>query len=232
MMKKRFNYTAAAIALLAFSITLAACGGNDAAEAPSSPSAVPSITAAAGSASHSSAPAAVNAAASSETTAVPEKTVNNNVQQAGNDAKITPPPTAKPPRKTFDAYTVEKPLLLGIAIGDTQENVSKLHGNALSTYVMEDADDPITVYEYDGYHVGFNAAKKVEFVEVTSSDEDPGLNGLRLEQSTADAAKALGKPDSSTDYVMTYKTKSTVLKLDIDTKSKTVQSIKLFGRTE
>jgi hypothetical protein len=72
----------------------------------------------------------------------------------------------------------------------------------------------------------------VEFIEVASSEEDPGLNGLRLGQTTADAAKALGKPDSSTDYVMTYKTKTTVLKLDIDTKSKTIQSIKLFGRSE
>lgn len=214
--------------LMTLAIAMAACGSTNAAEAPAT--AKPSAAATAATIPPS--PGAGSVITTAET-APPEKTAssNNHVQQAGNDAKPSPAATSKP-KKTYELYTVEKPLLMGVAIGDPQDNVAKLHGSPKSTYLMDDAEDPINVYEYDGFHIGFNSLKQVEFIEVTSSGEDPGLNSLRLGQTTAEAAKALGKPDSSTDYVMTYKTKTTVLKLDIDTKSKTVQSIKLFGRAE
>lgn len=228
MMKKWFSQAAAAGMLLALAVSTAACGGTDAAQAPAATQ--PSAAATATTVPPSPTSGSVTVAAENTS---PEKTAasNNYVQQAGNEAKPSPAATSKP-KKSYEPYTVEKPMLMGVAIGDPQESVAKLHGNAPSNYLMDDADDPITVYEYDGFHIGINPLKQVEFIEVTSSEEDPGLNGLRLELTTADAAKALGKPDSSTDYVMTYKTKTTVLKLDIDTKSKTVQSIKLFGRSE
>ncbi|MDF2938607.1 MAG: hypothetical protein K0Q90_3980 [Paenibacillaceae bacterium] len=230
MLKKWFSQVAAAGMVIALAVALAACGGKDAAEAPVGVQ--PTLAGAATTVPSSSSPATGYVTAAAETNAPPEKTAANNyVQQAGNEAKPTAAATTKP-KKTYDPYTVEKPLLMGVAIGDSQDSVLKLHGSPKSNYLMDDAEDPITVYEYDGFHIGLNPLKQVEFIEVASSEEDPGLNGLRLDQTTADAAKALGKPDSSTDYVMTYKTKTTVLKLDIDTKSKTIQSIKLFGRSE
>lgn len=230
MLKKWFGQAGAAGMLLALAVTMAACGSSNAAEAPPAAqgTVVPTATLA-----PSGTPAGGSVTVASDIPSPPEKApgTNNYVQQAGNEAKPSAAATSKP-KKTYDSYTVEKPQLMGVAIGDSQESVVKLHGAPKSQYRMDDAEDPINVYEYDGYHIGLNPQKQVEFVEVASSEEDPGLNSLRLGQTTAEAAKALGKPDSSTDYVMTYKTKTTVLKLDIDTKSKTIQSIKLFGRTE
>lgn len=230
MLKKWFSRTAAAGICCALAVTMVACGSNEATVAPAATqatAAVPASTAPTGT------PTAGSVTVASDTAAPPEKApgVNNHVQQAGNETKPTAAATPRP-KKTYEAYTVEKPLLMGVAIGDSQDSVVKLHGTPKKQYVMDDAEDPINVYEYDGFHIGINPLKQTEFVEVTSSEEDPGLNSLRLGQTTAEAAKALGKPDSSTDYVMTYKTKTSVLKLDIDTKSKTIQSIKLFGRSE
>lgn len=231
MLKKWFSQAAAAGMMIALAATMAACGGDNAAQSPSPGQAT--VAPAATTTAPTGSPTAGTVTAASDTMAPPEKVpgVNNHVQQAGNEAKPTTAATSKP-KRTYDSYTVEKPLLMGVAIGDSQDSVVKLHGTPKSQYLMDDAEDPITVYEYDGFHIGLNPLKQVEFVEVASSEEDPGLNSLRLGQTTAEAAKALGKPDSSTDYVMTYKTKTTVLKLDIDTKSKTIQSIKLFGRSE
>ncbi len=230
MLKKWFSQAAAAGMLIALAVTMAACGGDNAAQSPSPAQAT---VAALATTAPTGSPTAGTVTVASETTAPPEKApgANNYVQQAGNEAKPTTAATSKP-KKTYESYTVEKPLLMGVAIGDSQDSVVKLHGTPKNQYLMDDAEDPINVYEYDGFHIGLNPKKQVEFVEVASSEEDPGLNSLRLGQTTAEAAKALGKPDSSTDYVMTYKTKTTVLKLDIDTKSKTIQSIKLFGRSE
>jgi Tfp pilus assembly protein PilP len=158
----------------------------------------------------------------------------NAVQQAGagdtSGNQVAAPVPAKS-RKTFEAYSVEKPQLMGVAVGEAQSKTVQLHGQPFSTYVMEDAD-PITVFEYEGFNVGFNGSKTVEFVEIATDDIDPGLNGLRLGQTTADALQALGKPDASTEYVWSYKTKQTILKLDVDPKTKTLQSIKLFRRDE
>lgn len=155
------------------------------------------------------------------------------VQQAGAAETKAPDSAASDKTmKSFESYTDEKPLLMGVAIGDTKDNTVKLHGSPAGSYTMEDAVEPITVSEYNGFYVGYNKKLLVEFVEIADGSVDPGLNGLRLGQSTAAAVAALGKPDASTDYVMTYKTKEAILKLDVDPKTKLVQSIKLFRRSE
>lgn len=135
-------------------------------------------------------------------------------------------------KKTFDSYTSQKPVLMGIALAEGKDKVETLHGQPKNQYVMEDEAGSITVYDYEGFSVGFNAKNEVEFIDVTSPDIDPGLNGFKLGQTPDEAVQALGKADSSTDYVLSFKTKTTVLKLDVDPKTKTVQSIKLFARSE
>jgi hypothetical protein len=42
------------------------------------------------------------------------------------------------------------------------------------------------------------------------------------------AIKALGKPDSQSSYLLTYKTANSLLKLDLDPESREILSIKLF----
>jgi len=165
-------------------------------------------------------------------TQAPEKAAGNEVQQAAvTDTKKPSASTAPAKPKAVEAYTAAKPLLMGIAIGDSKDRISVIHGKPKNEFQMDDGDFPLTVWEYEGFSVGFTSDKTVEFVEITSEEEDPGLNGLKLGQKSTDAVQALGKPDSDTEYVLSYKTKSTVLKLDVDPKTKKIHSIKLFGRS-
>lgn len=225
MKKRKFALKAAGGLLIAFTISLAGCGNNN--------PAVGNATVQPAQSTEASAQPVVSQETGKPATSSPDKLAQaaNHVQPAGAESTASPSPTQKP-KVTFDSYSVDKPMLMGLAIGEAQTAAVKLHGNAGSTYVMDDPDDPITVHEYDDFTVGYNSKKLVQFVEVSSSNADPGLNGLKIGQTTADVSKALGKPDSTTDYVITYKTKTTILKLDVDTKTKTVQSIKLFGREE
>jgi len=174
-----------------------------------------------------------------EPTASPEDTdheaqVSSN-EPAGNEPKNGTPAankqTAKPKVDAEDAYKQEKPTLMGLTLGTSQDAVLKRFGKAKTQFVMDedDSDNAITVYEYADFSIGFRSEGALEFVDVSSADIDPGLGGLRLGQTTDDAIAVLGKPDARTDYVLSYKAQSTVLKLDIDPKTDTIQSIKLFA---
>lgn len=128
-----------------------------------------------------------------------------------------------------EPFDPEKPKLMGLSIHDTKDHVLKKFGKPQKEYVMEDDISPISVYEYPVFSVGFDTSGKVQFVDVSSGDVNPGLNGLRLGQKKADAIKALGEPDANTDYVMNYEANGIILKLDIDPKTQVINSIKLFG---
>lgn len=137
----------------------------------------------------------------------------------------------KPANRNFDisdSYTQSKPTLMGLALKTNAETVENKFGKPNDQYTMEDETDPITVYDYGQFSVGFNKQDQLEFVDIRSSDINPGLNGLKLGQTVDDAYKALGKPDSNTSYVLSYKAEGTVLKLDVDPKNGKINSIKLF----
>ena len=139
------------------------------------------------------------------------------------------PETGNPetsPKKTFDRSDVS---LIGLKIGDSAKSVEERFGAPNNQFVMEDENDPITVYDYDHFSVGFTTALQLAFVEIVSADIDPGLNGLRLGQTADDAVNALGESDSDTSYVMTYIGKGAILKLDIDPIENKIQSIKMFA---
>lgn len=136
-------------------------------------------------------------------------------------------PTAKPKIKAEDAYQQEKPTLMGLKLGTSKNVVLDRFGKAKKQFVME--EDHIQVYDFTDFSVGFNAKDALEFVDVHSTEIDPGLNGLRLGQKVQDAITTLGKPDTNTTYVLSYKSQGTLLKLDIDPNEGTIQSIKLFA---
>jgi hypothetical protein len=137
--------------------------------------------------------------------------------------------TIAPIETTIPAYSPTQPKVMGLAINDLQQNVISKNGEPKASYVMDDPTEPITVYQYEGFSVGFNSANRVQFVEVSSEKVNPGLNGLRLGQTTNQALDLLGKPDTNSSYVLSYNSATAVLKLDIDPKTKTIQSIKLFA---
>jgi hypothetical protein len=139
------------------------------------------------------------------------------------------PGTMIPVETTIPVYSPKQPKVMGLAINELQQNVVSKYGEPKESYVMDDPTEPITVYQYEGFSVGFNSANKIQFVDVSSDKVNPGLNGLQLGQTTNQALDILGKPDTNSSYVLSYNTTTAVLKLDIDPKTKTIQSIKLFG---
>ncbi|UQZ82758.1 hypothetical protein SK3146_01918 [Paenibacillus konkukensis] len=139
------------------------------------------------------------------------------------------PPASKPKIDIQDPYNQAKPTLLGLTLKSSPETVTDKYGDPKQQFQMEDDTDPITVYDYTDFLVGFNKNNELQFIDIRSSEINPGLNGLKLGETTSDVFKALGKPDSNTSYVMTYKSKGAILKLDIDPKSDKINSIKLFA---
>lgn len=146
-----------------------------------------------------------------------------------SEAAQQPAQSAKPKVEAKDAYKEGKPTLLGLALKTPKDDVLAKLGAAKNKFVMDDETDPVTVYEYADFSVGFNKKGTLEFVDIRSADIDPGLHGLHLGQKLQDAVDALGKPDTNTSYVLTYKSEGTVLKLDLDPKNGTIRSIKMFA---
>jgi hypothetical protein len=159
-------------------------------------------------------------------TPFPEKSAEQ-ATIAGNAAQQTISPDNQV--NSLPAFNSKQPKVMGLAIQETKEQVIAKYGTPEGSFIMDDPTEPISVYQYEGFSVGFSPDKQVQFVDVNSASINPGLNGLRLGQTTDDAIQALGKPDSNSVYVLSYKTKKEILKLDIDPKTKTIQSIKLFG---
>jgi hypothetical protein len=134
----------------------------------------------------------------------------------------------KPKVDASDAYNQEKPTLMGLKLGADKDSVLGRFSKAKDQFIMDEDTDPVTVYDYTDFSIGFNKQNKLEFVNVHTADIDPGLRGLRLGEKSGDAIAALGKPDSNSTFVLAYKAQGTVLKLDIDPTNDTIQSIKLF----
>jgi hypothetical protein len=133
---------------------------------------------------------------------------------------------------SLPALSSKQPKIMGLAIGELQKKAVALYGKPIESYIMEDPTEPISVYQYEGFSIGFNTANEIQFIDVSSAKVNPELNGLRLGQTSTQALAILGKPDKNTSYVISYTTKTAILKLDIDPKTKTIQSIKLFGVNE
>lgn len=134
----------------------------------------------------------------------------------------------KPKIDIQETYNQTKPTLLGLTLKSSPDAVTSKYGKPKEQFQMEDEVDPITVYDYSDFMVGYNKQNQLQFIDIRSSEINPGLNGLKLGQTTSDIYKALGKPDSNTSYVLIYKSKDAVLKLDIDPKTDKLNSIKLF----
>ena len=152
------------------------------------------------------------------------------VETSSDNKPLDKPSTAEKPSRIDNVSG--KPVrdaLMGLRLSDTRTTVEQKYGKPETEYEMEDEPNPIAVYEYAGFSVGFDASGTIVFVEITSKDTDPGLNGLKLGHSVKSALDALGEPDTRTDYALSYNTGESVLKLDVDPKTGTIQSIKLFA---
>ncbi len=126
-------------------------------------------------------------------------------------------------------YNPIKPTLIGLTIHQAKEEIQIKFGNPMMEYVMEDPQDPITVMEYNGFLIGYNKNNQIAFIDVQSSQVNPGLNGLRIGDTVDAVIEILGQPDTKTDFVMNYKSNEINLKFDVDPTTNQIHSIKLFG---
>ncbi|MCZ8514376.1 DUF4309 domain-containing protein [Paenibacillus filicis] len=168
--------------------------------------------------------------------AVPQTADNNKLATASSDSKNASPEDGsgksvqnKPKIDIKSPYTEAKPTLLGLSLKTDAAEIRSKFGKPKDQFTMDEDADPLTVYDYGDFLVGFNTKNQLQFIDVRSPDLDPGLGGLKLGDPAGEVSKALGKPDSNTTLVMTYKASGAVLKLDIDPKTQKVNSIKLFA---
>lgn len=128
-----------------------------------------------------------------------------------------------------DAYDPDLPTLMGFTINATMDHVIDRFGKALNESIMNDGVEPLQIYEYPGFVFGANSAKQIVFIEVNSTEVNPGLNNLHVGQSVEHARKSLGTPDSLNEYVMIYSSNNLIMKIDIDPNTSIIRSIKLFA---
>lgn len=151
----------------------------------------------------------------------------SNEDLSGEEA---PPASSKPKVKpSTPDYSPEKPSLLGMQLNMKSSEIIELFGNPASLFVIEEDTTPVTVYDYEEFMVGFTANNALEFIDIRSTEIDPGLKGLKLGDSIQTAIRLLGTPDTNTTYVVTYKSGGSVLKLDVEPESQMILSIKLFS---
>ncbi|MBW7476982.1 hypothetical protein K0T92_19880 [Paenibacillus oenotherae] len=144
-------------------------------------------------------------------------------------AKNNPP--AVKTEKTENKWDSSKPQLHGIGIGDQLAAAERKLGKPIDKYSFEDESETLTVHEYKGFSVGYGKDKVVRFIEVFDSETVTDLNGLRIGDDESAAIKALGKPDTHTTTVLSYKAAGALLKLDMDPERNEIISIKLFSQT-
>jgi len=128
-----------------------------------------------------------------------------------------------------EAFDASNPTLMGFTIHDTLNKVLDRFETPVSESIMNDGTEHLRIYEYPGFIFGFDNMDKIVFIEVNSSEVNPGLNDLHIGQTVEHARTALGTPESLNEYVMIYSSNQVIMKLDIDPHSSTIRSIKLFA---
>lgn len=134
--------------------------------------------------------------------------------------------------KEENKWDPKSPRLHGIAINDSRTIIESKLGKPSDSYTYDDEDEAITINEYVTFSVGFGKNKKVKFIEVFDRKCVTDLNGLRVGDNESLAVKLLGKPDTHTTSVLTYKAANSLLKLDLDPDTNEIISIKLFLNPE
>lgn len=158
----------------------------------------------------------------------PANNDQNHLEISSADHKDNTDKPKNPPEQVQPAFNIANPAILGMKIGDSKDYTISQHGSPIETFVMDDPYEPITVHRYAHFMVGFDAHDQIEFIDITSNQIDPGLNGITLGKSIKEAMAVLGDPDVNTDYVVSYRSDKAILKLDVDPNTERINSIKLF----
>jgi hypothetical protein len=159
----------------------------------------------------------------------PKKEASNEDVVVANEAE---PEHSTPDDKVFhvtEEFDLSNPTLMGFAMNASADEVLEQFGEPLSKSFMNDDLEPLNIFEYPGFIIGFDSLDKIVFIEVNSPDVNPGLNNFRIGQTVEDARDRLGAPNSLNEYVMIYTSNDLIMKLDIDAQTNRIHSIKLFA---
>jgi hypothetical protein len=139
-------------------------------------------------------------------------------------------PEQDEPLTRYDVLSAFDPNLLrlmGLALGQSSQDVSRKFGSPAETFELPENDLDASVLVYPGFMVGI-LNEKILFIEVNTRSVNPGLNGLRLGDSSESIDDLLGHPATITPFLITYKSEGAILKLDIDPQTQKIHSMKLF----
>lgn len=158
---------------------------------------------------------------------------NGTIQSESDPGSLNQGPDAKQPDPgPVVNFSPQRPSLMSLTLSDTVDEVTRRYGKPTRQYVQNEEGESLIVYHYAQFAVGFAENRKIRFIEINPTAQDAGLNGLRLGANHKACLDSLGEPDSDSGYVLTYRTENTILKLDMDPDSDTLQSVKLFNRQD
>ena len=134
-----------------------------------------------------------------------------------------------PPDTVFDP---QHPTLGGIALGMAGEDVARRFGAPSDRYTLPvgaGSGYSLILHEYDGWTVGFGPGSRVAYVEIASADVATGIVGLKVGESGAKAASALGLKGQDAFNALTSPVAGGMLKIDLDPDTRQVVAIKLIA---
>lgn len=155
--------------------------------------------------------------------------VSNANESGGDTSAESSAESSSTPAAGKQQWNAARPVMLGLAIGDTNTQVTERYGIAADIYSLEDEAETIEVHEYKGFAVGINKNKRIQYIEVYDKSITTGLSGIQVEDSAKDVLKALGKPSSQNSYIITYQGNNSLLKFDLDPERGQIVSIKLLA---
>ncbi|MFD2670579.1 hypothetical protein [Marinicrinis sediminis] len=138
----------------------------------------------------------------------------------------------KPASATIEHYHPTQPRLMGLKIQESTDQAKAIYGNPLKTYTMGADASQLNVLEYPGFRIGADENNQIIFIEVSTSEAHPGLNGVALGDEVREMIRFYGEPSVQTEFVMNYISNGIVLKIDVDPVHQTISSIKLFADEE
>lgn len=159
-----------------------------------------------------------------------ESEVDKAVTKKDKHVKAAKPSTTVPDKAEFalDHYS-----LLGITIGDEQSKVIRYLKEPESIY-EPDASSVEEVNEYDGFIVAYHSNHRVARINIFDAAIDPLLLGIRVGSQVNEVYEKLGRPQRANEVQIEYiQSKYNIaLKMDIDSKTLTINAISLYQMKE
>ncbi|CAI6048721.1 hypothetical protein [Cohnella sp. JJ-181] len=138
---------------------------------------------------------------------------------------------ADAPKETGEAPSRDRPELGGISLGmDLTDAEAAIGASPGDSYALPDAGRTISMREYGGLTVGYDASDRVVYVEISSANIRSGIPDVDVGSSSADAARRLALKEDPSAPSLTADVQGGILRLDLDPATGKVVALKLIGQ--